>query len=66
MGDFFGKRSKARQTATMNKMNQMIQEQVDMYTIKQEEAQTQADATRADFEGPEISLLLDRAAADAV
>ena len=44
MGDFFGKRSKRRQTATMNQMNQMIQEQVEMYTTKQQEAQAQADA----------------------
>ena len=55
MGDFFGKRSKRRQTATMNQMNQMIQEQVDMYTTRQEEAQAQADATRADFEAFEFT-----------
>ena len=55
MGDFFGKRSKRRQTATMNQMNQMIQEQVDMYTTRQEEAQAQVDATRADFEAFEFT-----------
>ena len=50
MGDFFGKRSKRRQTATMNKMNQMIQSQVDEFKDAQQVAQDQALETRGQFE----------------
>jgi len=50
MRDFTGKRSKRRQTATMNKMNQMAQDQVDYFQGQQETAQAQVDKTRASYE----------------
>ncbi len=50
MGDFFGKKSKARQTATMNQMNEMIQAQVDEFKGAQQVAQDQAIKTRGQFE----------------
>ncbi len=55
MGDFTGKKSKRRQRATMNQMNAMIQEQVDMFGDRQQQAQEQADRTRADFEAFEFT-----------
>ena len=50
MGDFFGKKSKRRQTATMNAMNQKIQEQVDMFAQERTEAKDKAAKTRGQFE----------------
>ena len=50
MGDFFGKKSKARQTATMNQMNEMIQGQVDEFKGEKQIAQDRADKTRGQFE----------------
>ena len=50
MGDFFGKKSKRRQTAAMNDMNQMIQGQVDEFKGKQQVAQDRADKTRGQYE----------------
>ncbi len=55
MGDFFGKKSKRKQTAAMNEMNAMIQDQVDMFGDRQQQAQEQADRTRADFEAFEFT-----------
>jgi|TARA_R110002072_G_scaffold5429_1_gene34982 hypothetical protein len=49
MGDFFGKKSKRRQTAAMNDMNAMIQGQVDEFKGKQQTAQEVADQSRADY-----------------
>ena len=54
MGDFFGKRSKRRQTATMNEMNRMIQDQVDQFGQERIEAKEQAQQTRARFEDFDI------------
>ena len=50
MGDFTGKRSKRRQTATMNQMNQMIQGQVDESKAYRDKAQGVADITRKQYE----------------
>ena len=55
MGDFFGKKSKRNQTATMNQMNQMIQEQVDEFKGKQQTAQDRADTTRQQYEDFEFT-----------
>lgn len=49
MGDFFGKKSKRKQTATMNEMNAMIQGQVDEAAGFRETAQQTADQSRADY-----------------
>jgi len=49
MGDFFGKKSKRKQTAAMNEMNAMIQGQVDEFKGKQQTAQEVADQSRADY-----------------
>ena len=49
MGDFFGKKSKRKQTATMNDMNAMIQGQVDEAAGFRETAQQTADQSRADY-----------------
>ena len=54
MGDFFGKRSKRRQTATMNEMNRMIQDQVNQFEQERVEAREQAQQTRARFEDFDI------------
>ena len=54
MGDFFGKRSKRRQTATMNEMNRMIQDQVDQFGQERIEAKEQAQQTRGRFEDFDI------------
>ena len=54
MGDFFGKKSKRRQTATMNEMNRMIQNQVDEFKSAQQVAQDQALETRGQFEDFDI------------
>ena len=54
MGDFFGKRSKRRQTATMNEMNRMIQDQVDQFEQERVEAREQAQQTRGRFEDFDI------------
>ena len=50
-----GKSAKRNQRATMNQMNQMAQEQVDMYTAQQQAAQQQVDETRAEFEAFEFT-----------
>jgi len=50
MGDFFGKKSKRRQTATMNEMNRKIQEQVDMFAQERTEAKEKAAQTRGQYE----------------
>ena len=50
MGDTFGKKSKRRQTATMNEMNAMIQGQVDEFKGQQQIAQDRADQTRQQYE----------------
>jgi len=50
MGDFTGKKSKRKQTAAMNDMNQMIQGQVDEFGVKQQVAQDRADKTRQQYE----------------
>jgi hypothetical protein len=54
MGDFFGKRSKRRQTATMNEMNRMIQDQVNQFEQERVEAKEQAQQTRGRFEDFDI------------
>ncbi len=54
MGDFFGKRSKRRQTATMNEMNRMIQDQVNQFEQERVEAREQAQQTRGRFEDFDI------------
>ena len=54
MGDFFGKRSKRRQTATMNEMNRMIQDQVDQFEQERVGAREQAQQTRGRFEDFDI------------
>lgn len=50
MGDFFGKKSKRKQTTAMNDMNAMIQGQVDEFKGKQQTAQDRADKTRQQYE----------------
>ena len=50
MGDFTGKQSKRRQTATMNEMQQMIQGQVDESRVEKAAAQARADKTRKQYE----------------
>tara|TARA_R110000787_G_scaffold16779_1_gene52645 strand:+ start:462 stop:1187 length:726 start_codon:yes stop_codon:yes gene_type:complete len=55
MGDFTGKKSKKKQTATMNDMNQMIQGQVNEFRDKQQVAQGRADKTRGQYEDFEFS-----------
>ena len=50
MGDFTGKRSKRRQTATMNEMNEMIQGQVEDFKGERADAQAALDAQRAQYE----------------
>ena len=50
MGDFFGKKSKGRQTATMNEMNEMIQKQVEEFKLAQVGAQQQADRSRSQYQ----------------
>jgi hypothetical protein len=50
MGDFFGKKSKRKQTAAMNEMNQMIQGQVEDFKGQQQIAQDRADKTRQQYE----------------
>jgi len=50
MGDFTGKKSKRKQTATMNEMNTMIQGQVDDFKGQQQIAQDRADQTRQQYE----------------
>jgi len=50
MGDFFGKKSKRKQTQTMNDMNAMIQGQVDEFKGAQQIAQDRADKTRGQYE----------------
>ena len=55
MGDFFGKGAKAKQTAMMNQMNEMIQGQVDEFKGAQEVAQDRADKTRAEYEAFEFT-----------
>ena len=54
MGDFFGKRSKRRQTATMNEMNRMIQDQVNQFEQERVGAREQAQQTRGRFEDFDI------------
>ena len=55
MGDFTGKKSKRKQTAAMNDMNEMIQGQVDEFSAKQQVAQDRADKTRQQYENFEFS-----------
>ena len=55
MGDFTGKRSKRKQTATMNQMNEMIQGQVDESKAYRGQAQGVADKTRKQYEDFEFS-----------
>tara|TARA_R100001129_G_scaffold156001_1_gene119106 strand:+ start:2034 stop:2933 length:900 start_codon:yes stop_codon:yes gene_type:complete len=55
MGDFTGKKSKRRQRATMNEMNQMIQDQVDQFGSAQQIAQEQALETRGQYEDFEFT-----------
>ena len=55
MGDFTGKRSKRKQTATMNQMNEMIQGQVDESKAYRGQAQSVADKTRKQYEDFEFS-----------
>ena len=55
MGDFTGKKSKRKQTAAMNEMNEMIQSQVDDFKNAQEVAQDRADKTRAEYEAFEFT-----------
>jgi len=55
MGDFTGKKSKRKQTASMNDMNQMIQGQVDEFGVKQQVAQDRVDKTRQQYEDFEFS-----------
>jgi len=55
MGNFFGKKSKRKQTAAMNEMNQMIQGQVDEFKGQQQVAQDRADQTRQQYEDFEFS-----------
>jgi len=55
MGDFFGKKSKRKQTAAMNEMNQMIQGQVDMFGEERTVAQDRADKTRQQYEDFEFT-----------
>jgi len=55
MGDFTGKRSKRKQTAAMNEMNQMIQGQVDESKAFREQAQGVADKTRKQYEDFEFT-----------
>ena len=55
MGDFFGKKSKRKQTAAMNEMNEMIQGQVDDFKNAQQVAQDRADKTRAEYEAFEFT-----------
>jgi|TARA_R110002073_G_scaffold316072_1_gene488837 hypothetical protein len=50
MGDFFGKKSKRKQTTAMNEMNAMIQGQVDDLKGQQQIAQNRADKTRGQYE----------------
>ncbi len=50
MGDFFGKKSKRSQTAIMNEMNQMIQDQVKTFGEERVVAQDRANQTRQQFE----------------
>ena len=50
MGDFFGKQSKRKQTATMNAMNAQIQEQTEAFQEQQGIAQGRADKTRQQYE----------------
>ena len=50
MGDFTGKKSKRRQTATMNAMNAQIQEQVDMFGEERDVARDRAAQTRQQYE----------------
>jgi len=50
MGDFTGKKSKRKQTATMNEMNAMVQGQVDDFKGQQQIAQDRADKTRGQYE----------------
>ena len=45
-----GKKAKRRQRATMNQMNQMVQDQVTDFQGRQVEAQGAVDAQRAEFE----------------
>jgi hypothetical protein len=49
MGDFTGKKSKRKQTATMNEMNALVQGQVDEAAGFRETAQQTADQSRADY-----------------
>jgi len=55
MGDFFGKKSKRNQTATMNQMNAMIQKQTEEFKGQQQIAQGRADKTRQQYEDFEFS-----------
>ena len=55
MGDFTGKKSKRKQTAAMNEMNEMIQSQVDDFKNAQGVAQDRADKTRAQYEAFEFT-----------
>jgi len=55
MGNFTGKQSKRRQTATMNEMQQMIQSQVDESRVEKAAAQARADKTRKQYEDFEFS-----------
>lgn len=55
MGDFFGKKAKGRQTQTMNQMNQMIQDQIDMSGQDRIAAQNVVDQTREQYEDFEFT-----------
>ena len=50
MGDFFGKKSKRKQTAAMNEMNAKIQEQVNMFGDERVIARDRAAQTRQQYE----------------
>ena len=55
MGDFTGKRSKRKQTATMNEMNQMVQNQLQDFQGRRHTAQGDVDAQRGKFEAFDIT-----------
>tara|TARA_R100000781_G_scaffold114599_1_gene85840 strand:- start:344 stop:1621 length:1278 start_codon:yes stop_codon:yes gene_type:complete len=55
MGDFTGKRSKRKQTATMNQMNQMVQNQLQDFQGRRQVAQEAVDVQRGKFEAFDIT-----------
>jgi hypothetical protein len=55
MGDFFGKGAKSKQTAMMNQMNEMIQQQTEEFGAERTEARDRAAQTRAQYEAFEFT-----------